>query len=120
MIGAIYVWSVAWENPQEKKCLSARDAAGNHDGIQARSEDRMKGGRWFIKEEYLKSTAEHHHEEEKTAIEEAMKNNKNFQNGFVAPEDKYKKKEETEDGWQGGERASVPRRADRDTGRLEK
>lgn len=44
---------------------------------------------------------------------------KHFQNGFVAPKDKDKKKEESEDGWQGGGRASVPRKADKDTGRLE-
>lgn len=83
---------------KKKKCLSTRDAAGNQDGIQARSEDRMKGGRWFGKEQYLRSMAEHHHEEEKTGTEEEIKNNKNFQNGFVAPENKDKKKEETEDG----------------------
>lgn len=59
---------------------------------------RMKGGRWFSKEEYLMSMAEHHHEEEDTGIEEVIKNNKNFQNGFVALEDKAKKAEETEDG----------------------
>lgn len=64
--------------------------------------------------------AEHRHEEEKTGTEEEIKNNKNFQNGFVAPENKVKEKEETEDGWQGEERASVPRRADKDTWRLEK
>lgn len=58
----------------------------------------MKGGRWFGKEQYLRSMAEHHHEEEKTGTEEEIKNNKNFQNGFVAPENKDKKKEDTEDG----------------------
>lgn len=58
----------------------------------------MKGGRWFSKEEYPKSMAEHYHEEDETGIEKGINNNKNFQNGFVAPEDKDKKKEETEDG----------------------
>lgn len=82
---------------RKNKCLNTRDAAGNHDGIQATSEDRMRGGRWFSKEGYLTSMAEQHHEEEETAIEEGIKINKNVQNGFVAPEDKDKK-EETEDG----------------------
>lgn len=50
--------------------------------------------------------AEHYHEEDETGIEKGINNNKNFQNGFVAPEDKDKKKEETEDGWQGGGRKS--------------
>lgn len=58
--------------PTGKKCLSTRDAAGNHDGIHARSEDRLKEGRWFSKEEYFKSTAEHYHEEEETGIEEEI------------------------------------------------
>lgn len=83
---------------RKKKCLSAGDAAGNHDGIQARPEDRIKGERWFGKQEHLTSMAEHHHEEEEAGIEKRMKNNKNFQNGCVAPEDKDKKKEKTEDG----------------------
>jgi len=80
-----------------KCCLSARDTAGNHDGIQTRSKDRMKGGGWFGKEEYLMNMAKHYHEEEETGTAEGIKNNKDFQNEFVASEDKNKKKEETED-----------------------
>lgn len=52
---------------------------------------QMKGRRGYSKE-YLMRMAEHHHEEEETGIEEGMKNNKNFQNGLVAPDDKEKKK----------------------------
>lgn len=53
----------------------------------------MKGRRRFSKE-YLMRMAEHHHEEEETGMEEGMKNNKNFQNGLVAPEDKDKRKKQ--------------------------
>lgn len=61
---------------KKKKCLSTTETAGNHDGIQAWSEGRMKRGKCLCKDKYLKSMAERYHGDEETRIEKGMKNNK--------------------------------------------